>query len=79
MKVFVVYHQNYIYADPKCYGEGEYKYLLNENWEIKGVFSTKEKAEQFIDKNATDWAEDEDWIEHYKEWHYFTEEFEVDG
>lgn len=84
-KVYVVTHQPYIYADTCELWDGEIKYALTENWEIKGVFARKDKAKAFVRKKAEQWAteiqdtgaERQATIKHQTEYHYFVDEFEL--
>lgn len=83
MKVYVVTYQSYIYPYDM---DQEIKYIMNENFEVKGVFSSKKKAESFIKKYLRQEAIDfcgnnrkdvKEFIEKYTD-HYDVFTFELD-
>ena len=81
--VFVVTYQSYLYGDEY----DEIKYVMQDPVDVKGVFSTKKKAERFIEedlkKDAIDMCDDDDddiakFIEEYRD-HYSIYKLKVDG
>lgn len=82
-KVFVVTYQHYIYPDG---GDVEFKDLMTNPVDVKGVFSTKKKAEDFIKRDlkneaivlcGNDRKEVKEYIEKY-EYHYSIDDIELD-
>jgi hypothetical protein len=78
-KAYVVTYQAYRYGDPGCYRhESDHEYLLEENFYVKGVFSTNQAAKRFVKEDAMEFAEEKE-IKHLEEWHYSILEHNILG
>lgn len=86
-KVYIVNHENYVYGDPKCAGDGVDEKSLYYDGDIEAIYSTKEQAEDHINIEAFiaaldgiggDDKEVLEWADHFRDYHYSIEEKELD-
>ena len=83
LNLYVVSYQAYVYGDDCGKWDGEIKYALTENFEVRGVFPSLRDANMYVNDMAEQWAcnmaDDEEEqrreAKHEKEWHYSVEKF----
>jgi hypothetical protein len=82
---YLVTHQSYIYACGCGFcsgggGGGEYKDVLENNFDILGVFSTEKLAKKFIKKHSEDRCDgDKPYAKAQREWHYDIYKIQIDN